>query len=104
MTTAKSSLALQNEFPDLAFWMYVTNQDHGEISRILQRIESRIVVKEMEKAPFKTVSIHDGILVEKKHAHEAHRLLSEAFKKHVGTDCRITGLDETVTNSPHPLS
>lgn len=88
--------AIQKNFPSLAFWMLEQqNLEHGEIARCLQRIESTIVVKEMKKASFQTVSIHDGILVEKKHAQEAYRLLSKAFKKHVGTDCRITGLEET---------
>lgn len=65
----------------------------GELSRHLQKIESNIVVVEMAKAPFQTVSIHDGLRVEEQHASEAKEMLHKAFRKHVGCDCVITGLD-----------
>lgn len=76
---------MKPEFGKLLSFIEETEKaHHGEVARILQKVESSIVVDRMKAFPHRTISIHDGIMVEAQHADEAKAFLSEAFEEEVG--------------------
>lgn len=80
---------LHKHFPNLHQWMEGIEKEHkrkhpkgkkGEVSRLLQHIESKIIVTMLEsikKDNIFTISIHDGVRVKTYHAD----LVTEAIKK-----------------------
>lgn len=87
---------LRKHFPMLHQWIELTEADYliqnpngkgGQVSRILQKTESKIIVKMMEQIntdEILTVSIHDGVRVKTQHAEIIEKAIRHAFKLQVG--------------------
>jgi len=94
--------ALRKEFPKLHQWIEGIEQDHitknpegkgGQVSRLLQKIESKIIVVMMDdlnRNNIPTVSIHDGVRVKTYHADLVESAIRKAFKQLVGIEPVLT--------------
>jgi hypothetical protein len=87
---------IRNRFPILheAINKIESSSKHkGELSRKLQRIESKIAVVGMGDQPYTTISIHDGVGVATNHLEKAYYAIHQLFEEYVGCPCIITGFE-----------
>ncbi len=85
---------IKNQFPVLhkKIQKIESSSPHkGELSRRLQKIESKICVQGMGEEPYTTISIHDGVGVAEEHLMEAYSRLLQLFLEEVKCECVITG-------------